>query len=288
MLIRIGVVSVVALGVALAQGPGRGPGPRGAFGPGGPGGPGGGPGARFLGAEAGMGGRVVKGAPVTADIVTETTQTLTDGNRIRQSHTVRFYRDSEGRTRRETSFNQMSQLGTVSMAGMPQLTFINDPVAGASYALNANDRTASHSAWTPRGRGPAADSQNRPPRPGPDAVGGGPGGGFRRGGSNDNMKTESLGRQTIEGVTADGTRTTITIPSGRIGNDAPIQIVHERWYSSDLQMVVLEKQSDPRHGDTVMRFANVNRSEPSRTLFEVPADYKVTEGRMGPRPTVRQ
>jgi len=282
MFIRISLVGVLALGAALAQGPGRGPGPRGAFGPGGPGG---GPGGRFLGAEAGMGGRIVKGAPVTADIVTETTQALTDGNRIHQTNTVHFYRDTEGRTRRETSLNAVAQLGAIS--GPSQLITIHDPVAGASYALNPNDRTANRSTWAPRGG--RADAQNRPPRPGPgpDAAGRGPGGGFRRAG-NDNVKTESLGRQTIEGVQADGVRTTMTIPAGRIGNDQPIQIVHERWYSSDLQMVVMEKQSDPRHGDTVMRFTNVSRSEPSASLFQVPADYKVSEGRMGPRPTVKQ
>src|SRR2546430_12003081 len=112
MISRISIVSVLALGAAFAQGPGRGPGPRGAFGPGGgPGVPGGGPGARFLGAEAGMGGRVVKGAPVTADIVTESTQTLPDGNRIHQTNTVRFYRDGEGRTRRGMSLNSLNQLG---------------------------------------------------------------------------------------------------------------------------------------------------------------------------------
>jgi hypothetical protein len=234
-----------------------------------------------------MGGRVIKGAPVTTDIVTETAQTLPDGNRIHQTNTVRFYRDSEGRTRRDTSFNQMSQLGAVSMAAMPQLSFINDPVAGASYALNATNRTATHSSWTPH---TGTNSQNRPPRrgPEPDAAVGGPGGGFHRGGANSNMKTDALGRQTIEGVAADGTRTTITIPAGQIGNDAPIVIVHERWYSPDLQMVVMEKQSDPRHGDSTMRFTNVSRSEPASTLFAVPSDYKVTEGRMGPRPTVGQ
>ncbi len=288
MLMRVGLASVLAVCVALAQGPGRGLGPRAVFGPGG--GPGG-PGARFLGAEAGMGGRVVKGAPVSADIITETTQTLPDGNRIHQTNTVRFYRDSEGRTRRETSLNALGQLGVAS--NMPQVTFINDPVAGANYALNANDRTANRSSWTPRGPGGGrGNMQNRPPRPGPNAAGGpgfGPRGGFGRGGANNpNTKVESLGRQTIEGVAADGTRTTMTIPAGQIGNDAPIQIVHERWYSPDLQMVVLEKQSDPRRGDTITRFTNVNRSEPSRTLFEVPADYKVIESRMGPRPTVGQ
>ena len=90
---------VVALS-ASAQGPEPGRGRKG-FGP--P--PMGGPRARFVGAEAGVPGRVVKNAPYSADIVTESTQTLPDGNRIRQSSTVKVYRDTEGRTRREQSMN---------------------------------------------------------------------------------------------------------------------------------------------------------------------------------------
>ena len=98
-----------------------------------------------------------------------------------------------------------------------------------------------------------------------------------RGANNPNVKTETLARQTIEGVPADGTRTTFTIPAGEMGNELPIQVVTERWYSPDLQTFVLTKHSDPRTGDTVTRLTNINRSEPSHTLFEVPADYKVTE-----------
>ena len=66
-----------------------------------------------------------------------------------------------------------------------------------------------------------------------------------------------------------------------------MQIVSETWYSTDLQTVVLAKRTDPRMGETVTRLANISRVEPARTLFEVPADFKVTEssrggGRMGP------
>jgi hypothetical protein len=91
------------------------------------------------------------------------------------------------------------------------------------------------------------------------------------------QKTESLGHQTIEGVQTEGIRTTTTIPAGQLGNEQPIQIVTETWYSADLQMVILFKRTDPRSGETVTRYANISRTEPPHALFEVPADYKVTD-----------
>src|SRR5205807_264688 len=114
--------------LALVAGANAQPGPHGRGGPG-PGGPG----ARFLGAEVGMPGRVVKNAPYSAEIVTETSQALPDGNRIKQSSSVRVYRDSEGRTRREQSLQNLGGLAPNST--LPQVAFINDPVGGATYAL---------------------------------------------------------------------------------------------------------------------------------------------------------
>src|SRR3954466_2901186 len=122
-MIRTTLITLFAVALsASAQdpAPGRGRG----FGP-----PPGGPGARFLGAEAGAPGRVVKNAPFSADIVTESTQTLPDGNRIRRSSTVKVYRDGEGRTRREQSPNMN---GLANNADVPALVFIHDPVAGVT------------------------------------------------------------------------------------------------------------------------------------------------------------
>jgi hypothetical protein len=93
--------------------------------------------------------------------------------------------------------------------------------------------------------------------------------------ANQNAQKESLGTQMIEGVQAEGTRTTLTIPAGAIGNDLPIQIVSERWYSPELQTVVMTKHSDPRMGDTVYRLTNINRNEPAPSLFQAPPDYTV-------------
>ena len=81
-------------------------------------------------------------------------------------------------------------------------------------------------------------------------------------------KTEQLGNMSIEGVQAQGTRTTTTIPAGAIGNDKPIDIVDERWYSPDLQMTVMTKHSDPRTGETSFALKNINRSSPPPYLFE--------------------
>jgi hypothetical protein len=91
-------------------------------------------------------------------------------------------------------------------------------------------------------------------------------------------KVESLGKQLVEGVEAEGTRTTVTIPAGEIGNERPIDIVDERWYSPELQTLVLSKRTDPMSGDMTYRLTNINRNEPVRSLFEVPSDYKIKEG----------
>jgi hypothetical protein len=263
-------------------------------------------GARLVGAVAGMPGRVVKSAPYSADVVTETSQTLADGNHVRQTSNAKVYRDSEGRVRTEQSLGGLGALGVNSI--QRQVVFINDPVAGVNYALNVQDKTASKTPWARPGRGSqqAAASPQAQARNGAPPAGGrwaqrtaqdsqSSAGRAARGGraaslARQNVKTESLGRQTIEGVMADGTRTTWTIPAGQMGNEAPIQIVSERWYSSELQTVVMSRHSDPRVGETVYQLANVSRAEPPPSLFQAPADYKITNARggRGPAPAPAQ
>ena len=99
----------------------------------------------FVASEMNSDGKVVKGAPYSAQAVTETTQTLSDGNRIINKSTATIYRDSEGRTRREQTLRVMGPFATAGEP--PQTIFINDPVAGANYALNPTARTANRSTW---------------------------------------------------------------------------------------------------------------------------------------------
>jgi hypothetical protein len=213
-----------------------------------------GPGIRFLGAEAGRPGPLVTGAPYSAEAVTEVTQSLPDGNKIHRTSSTRIYRDSQGRTRREPS---LDLLGSAGGSGVPQLAFISDPVASVNHVLDLANHTATTTEFKQTSSG--ALRANRAPRSAASEA---------------NTKTESLGRQVVAGVLADGTRTTLTIPAGQIGNQQPIQIITETWYSPELQLTVLSKRSDPRSGETVFQLQNLSRAEPPSTLFTVPAEYQ--------------
>lgn len=225
-----------------------------------------GPGFNLLSSEMRFGDKTVTGTPFSAQIEMESTRTLADGTRSTNKSTGMIYRDSEGRMRREMA---LVTLGPFASAGdPPQMVFINDPVAGAHYALDAGKHTA-HKMTLPAGRQPRDRSLESVRRPTPFEV-----------------KTESLGKQVIEGIEAEGTRSVATIPAGKFGNPNPVEVVSERWYSPELQAVVMSKHSDPNMGEHVYRLTNIKRDEPVRSLFEVPADYTVQEGgfpRGGPR-----
>src|ERR1017187_7786952 len=104
---------------------------------------------------------------------------------------------------------------------------------------------------------------------------------------------DAWARRPVEGGPADARGATMTIAAGQWGNEQPIQIVTERWYSPDLQMFVLSKRTDPRMGETVSRVTNISRSEPPNPVLEPPADYKVSDaggnrpGRPGGAPAQR-
>jgi TonB family protein len=260
----------------------------------------------YVTSEMSFDGKLVKGAPYSAQAVTEMTQTLSDGNRIVNKSSVSLYRDSEGRTRREQTLRAIGPFATASEP--PTTIFINDPVAGATYMLDARTHIARKmptvrlnymdSLQVMRARVPAPPGGAIAPMLPPGSEGKaeversmvmsapapGPEGGavfeFRR---NDARKAkhESLGKQSVEGVEAEGTRETVTIPAGEVGNELPIEIINERWYSPALQTIVMTKHSDPRFGETVYRLTNIDRSEPAKTLFEVPADYTVKAPPMG-------
>jgi hypothetical protein len=259
-----------------------------------------GPTFEFISSEMGVPGKVVKGAPYSADAVTETTQKLADGNRISRKSSTALYRDAEGRTRRELTLNGIGPWASAS--DVPEkIVFINDPVVGVSYSLNEKDKTARKMdgnamffsfASSARGTVPAAGETRTFERQirteqirsekivsaGAGAAVGATGAvaGVRVPGPGlKDAKTESLGKRNIEGTEAEGTRMTWTIPAGQIGNDLPIEIVSERWYSPELQTMVMTRQLDPRMGETIYKLTNLRRGNPSPQMFEVPSDYKI-------------
>ncbi|HKS43324.1 MAG TPA: hypothetical protein VJX74_22105 [Blastocatellia bacterium] len=254
----------------------------------------------FIASEMGFGGKVVKGSPYSAQAITEAVQTLADGNRIVRKTTASVYRDSEGRTRQDQS---VGNIGPYAVAGEPrQVIFINDPVSNVNYVLDARDKTARKMSFSriesfqrkadsdkataekmatvdmaisnaAGGASVTVAGPRRPPMR--DKVWVGEGNTFNI--QLKEPKTESLGKQMFDGVEAEGTRETTTIAAGEIGNELPINITFERWYSPELQVVVMSKHTDPRVGENTYRLTGINRSEPSRTLFELPSDYTIKE-----------
>lgn len=77
-------------------------------------------------------GRSVKNAPYSAEVISEQTNTLADGNQIANKSTSFSYRDSAGRTRQEMR----------SANGATRLVTIRDAVAGTTLILRPDAKTA--------------------------------------------------------------------------------------------------------------------------------------------------
>lgn len=240
-----------------------------------------------------------KGAAYSADSTTETTQVLQDGNRIKNTNKAKFARDSEGRTRREST---IQMLGPVGRTEEPIISvFINDPVAKVQYTLDSRAKVAMKSKATGAmnfriNAGPAQRIREEIVMERKMVEGSpqnvvvehkivGPAKSIEsfqmtqtiNVRASGDVKSEDLGTRMIEGVNAKGTRMTMTIPAGEVGNERPIEVVTENWFSEALNAMVLTKHNDPRMGETVTRLENIKLGAPPKGLFEPPVDYKVEE-----------
>jgi hypothetical protein len=267
----------------------------------------------FVSGELG-GRRVVSGAPYSATAVSETHQVLADGNRITRSAITQLARDGAGRTRQEQANGTVfiidpvagkryvlntekrvarelpltpraSGAHAVGAVNVEELrvraeelrrwaqefaTKLRDELATPKVSVRVDRRTETDG--TPGaierveivrlGDGHAPPAPPMPPLP-PMVTPPGTG------------TTQALPARDIGGVRAEGTRTTWTIPAGRIGNEKPIEVVSERWYSPELLLVLQSRHADPRFGERIYRLENLQRGEPSADLFRVPADYEL-------------
>ncbi|MGB8129344.1 MAG: hypothetical protein WCG81_06095 [Candidatus Angelobacter sp.] len=232
----------------------------------------------FFSAEMAGAGEVVTAAPYTATATTESTQVLADGNKIVNKTSSFVARDSQGRTRRETDLHRIGNLPVDAQ----KTVFINDPTTHTQYI------------FTPGGEATKVVRSEGTWKEGPQIIelGGQPDRrsqkkvivnvqNVREGqqsskDSNEQIKHEDLGTQTIEGLSAQGKRETVTIPAGQIGNEKPIEIVTETWFSPELHTLVLRKHSDPRMGDSTYRLTDIKRNEPDAALFQPPPGTKVS------------
>jgi hypothetical protein len=96
--------------------------------------------------------------------------------------------------------------------------------------------------------------------------------------------TKSLPGQTIQGIYAEGTRTTQIMPPDEDRGPNVVD-VQETWVSPDLKIVVFSKKTstDPNSDLITTEIRRLDRSEPNPALFEIPADYKIVEETTIPR-----
>jgi hypothetical protein len=223
----------------------------------------------------------VTGAPYSATQTSEHIQTLADGTHITQpGQKALMYRDSVGRTRSESTNPGSPRSDQPALV----MVFIIDPVAGFRYQLDSREKVARRFAM------PAARPAIAQPTMAATASVGGlfvagtgkifaslaaPGNGAP--GNTPKTTSESLGSQLIEGVTAEGTRTTTTWAVGSVGNDREIVATNETWFSKQLGVAVLTKTADPRFGDTTTKLTDISLVEPDPTLFMPPADYEIKD-----------
>lgn len=260
----------------------------------------------FVATQAGMEGKVVKGKPYSAEGVTTHKQVLIDGTTITKESTSKIYRDSQGRTRREMT---LAAIGPWAAEGEPPTTVtINDPVAGRIFVSQKGSHTAKAIDVVTDGPGErevvivkksveAGESSHEATVETSHEANGvwihteetGPGSVQRRehdftmagpplGPGDGETTTQELGEKVIEGVVARGKMKTTVIPKGKIGNDAPITITTETWYSDEIEAMVLTESNNPLVGQVTYRLQNVSRAEPDPTLFDAPEDVEIEEG----------
>jgi hypothetical protein len=196
-----------------------------------------------------LGGRVVKGRPFSATEDNKSLQVLGNGTRIENNTKRKLFRDVDGRTRMEEAD------GTIIIA---------DPVAGFEARLDPKTKTATKTNGGGRG---IAYVVGQPANVASVRIG-----------NKGSELREALGLQALNGVTAHGERVTVTIPKGEIGNDRDLKVINERWTSDDLQLLIKSTNTDPRYGDTSYELSGISLAGPDKALFEIPADYTITEG----------
>ncbi len=210
--------------------------------------------------------------PLVAEFEREKHQVLPDSNTINKVERGPYYRDRYGRTRVE----------------FENLVVINDPVAGASYILDTQQKTArvidrnalmaqaKQIRTSDRALGidrnklidPAAILSAQPASKARATATMPPG-----------FNQRSLGSKMIEGVNCEGKIFTVTVPANsKMGNARPIESSTEIWVAKELMLPILTVNEHPLMGKIVQRFTNIRLGvEPDPSLFKLPEGFKAVD-----------
>ncbi len=193
------------------------------------------------------------GLPFSASETIVRVRTLADGGTITSTLTAKVLRDNQGRLYRERHHFATADAD-------PQKTlyefYVLDPSAHTRTDCTVPTKQCVVTAYRPRMSFPEMPV-----------------------GSFDNGKRvgsrEALGEKTIEDLNTVGTRETVTLAPGAIGNDKQLTLSRDFWYSPDLKTNLQVVRTDPRDGVITIQLNIQSRSETDPSNFAIPAGYKV-------------
>lgn len=84
-----------------------------------------------------------------------------------------------------------------------------------------------------------------------------------------NIVTEDLGKKTLEGVLATGSRTTILRNQGQA---SATKTIHEVWMSEDMRLVIKVVDGDPGNAERISGLEHISL-DPDSSLFAIPEGY---------------
>jgi hypothetical protein len=194
-------------------------------------------------------------APFSATVNTEWIRQLADGTTITVKNHRTIARDRAGRIFQERRLLVPEDGKHESVITQIE---ISDPVAHKLYICKPQEGVCQLELFSAP---EFVDPKSRPFAPnrsGPASV-------------------ENLGKQSIGGLETEGTRETVVIETGAIGNNSPIQVTREFWYSPQLGVNLISKREDPRFGVQNFELSNIFLGDPDSKLFEPPAGVRIID-----------
>jgi hypothetical protein len=199
-------------------------------------------------------------APFSATVATESVRQLADGSRITLVNRRAIARDAAGRIFQERRLLVPDDGKHESIVTQIE---ISDPVSHQLYICVPRERVCqveffSAPQFVPPAVGSASAKQPRSPG------------------------REDLGKQFVGGLETLGIRETNVIEAGAIGNDSPITVSREYWYSPQLGVNLISKLQDPRIGTQDFEVQDITFGEPDKRLLAVPSGSQIIDLRGTP------
>jgi hypothetical protein len=214
-------------------------------------------------------------APYSGHMSSQTVRTLQNGVHLnmQMNDQPMIYRDSLGRTRTDATMSQGPMIARAAANFKPRiqrLPEISDPIAGFRYVIDDANRVA-HRISIRMSQNQAGTRAGLVSRPTAQAIPHIMENGVA-------TSSESLGTQSMFGITVTGQRTTTTYPPGTYqGNAGPLTSVSETWRSNQYGLTLLSKNIQPDGSESTTAIKDFGAAEPAQTLFMVPAGYQIVD-----------